>query len=98
MASQVDERSGQLRRLRALAVLVTAGAVAMFGSMVPAGADPTGRVHLVRGQGSDTTWFMMQDLDNLYNNAPGCDAIGTTKPTDLSCTNGSVPPSEPHEN
>lgn len=42
---------------------------------VPAGFN--GKIDRVRAAGSDTTYFLMQALTNLYNSSPGCDLSQT---------------------
>ena len=41
----------------------------------------------VVGSGSDTTYYMMTALGDLYNQAPGCNALASTQPLDGSCPN-----------
>ncbi|MDP9242105.1 MAG: substrate-binding domain-containing protein [Actinomycetota bacterium] len=62
--------------LGALPVALAAFAlVASIGS--PAGAATARRAVPIRGVGSDTTYGMMQKLDDLYNGSPGCNVLGT---------------------
>lgn len=78
------------------------GALGVVTAMaLPAGATPisntlntsTGTANstynsIIVGSGSSTTYFMMQGLDTLFNDAPGCYLTapsGTTQPEDFSC-------------
>ena len=42
---------------------------------------------LITGSGSDTTYYMMTGLGDLYNQAPGCNPLATSQPLDGSCPN-----------
>jgi hypothetical protein len=52
---------------------------------------PNNRVDLIRGQGSDTTFDIMQNLDRLFNNAIGCDPDGPGASLPLDQLNGECP-------
>jgi ABC-type phosphate transport system substrate-binding protein len=63
-----------LKRASRFAVL--AGIISLiFGIAGPAFAAPDNTVQQIRGQGSDTTIFLMQGLDTAYNNAEGCPVV-----------------------
>jgi len=87
-------RLGRLKRAqRALASGgVLAGAVVVsLGLSVPAYASPAPSQNtLMIGSGSSTTYFMMQTLDTLFNNSPGCqnfDPTGQNQHLDFTCLN-----------
>jgi len=64
------------------AVPVAMAALALVASIgTPATAAGTRRATLIRGGGSDTTYAMMQKLDNLYNGSPGCVVLDTNPAT-----------------
>jgi ABC-type phosphate transport system substrate-binding protein len=48
----------------------------------PARALPNNKIDFIRGQGSDTTWVMMENLDKAFNNSIGCSVTGNTGRTD----------------
>src|SRR5215472_17578675 len=51
-----------------------------LGAVLNVSASPTGPISSnILGSGSDTTWFMMSNLDVLYNLSPGCNQIGTSQ-------------------
>jgi ABC-type phosphate transport system substrate-binding protein len=67
--------------------------VAVFGMVQPGfagtNAPQVGEVaRNVLGSGSDTTYFVLTDLDTLYNSSAGCEVIalpGDPQPLDLKC-------------
>lgn len=83
------------RRRRALLLAGTmlgAGAVTV-GYALPAGATVTPPQNsLIVGSGSSTTYNMMQALDTIFNQSPGCQVavttIGATQPLNFSCVGG----------
>jgi ABC-type phosphate transport system substrate-binding protein len=58
----------------------------VVGSGSAMGATQTTSQQVV-GSGSDTTYFMMTALGDLYNQAPGCNALFSPQPLDGSCPN-----------
>lgn len=84
------------RRLRALAL---GALVAMGGSWTAAAAGPTANhnntVDRVRGVGSDTTYFAVQRLMDLYNPSPGCNLNAATGFT--NCTADGTIQTENHD-
>ncbi len=77
-----------MRDLRKVTLLV--GLVAIVAAfVVPAGAvEVVQRATLIRGSGSDTTYFLLQDMDAHYNASKGCFSEvlpGNTQPLDNSC-------------
>ncbi len=65
-----------MRKLFLGAVPVCMAAFALVASIgAPAGAATIRRATLIRGGGSDTTYAMMQKLDDLYNGSPGCTVL-----------------------
>lgn len=76
-----------MRGLGKVAALLASAAI--IAALVPAGAAETEqRATLVRGSGSDTTYFLLQKLDNAYNGSRGCFSEvlpGNTQPLDNSC-------------
>ena len=74
---------------------LAAGALTLGALAVPAGATLTGPANTTMvGSGSSTTFFMMQDMDTLFNSSPGCEEFvafpssTTPQPLDYSCTGG----------
>lgn len=73
--------------------------VAVLGSFIialtvfatSANAAPNKRVDIIRGQGSDTIYDLMQNLDRLYNNTVGCDIDGPPAPLDHTCFDQGTP-------
>lgn len=64
----------------------------------PALSFPDEAVQLIRGQGSDSTVDIMQDLDRMFNNTIGCTVIGPTTsatPKNHTCFDGAVPEDPP---
>ncbi len=73
-----------LRDAKRLGVL--AAAVALVAAIaVPAGAVDN-RVQFVRGQGSDSTYDVMQNLDKAYNNSSGCQTAPSTGDSPFNST------------
>jgi phosphate transport system substrate-binding protein len=76
-------------RSRKLAVLASIAALGtLVGLAAPAGAGPTvltGNQNSLGNAGSDTTYFMMQNLDTAYN-------VDNTKNTDLHDITTAIPP------
>ncbi|RCG30980.1 hypothetical protein DQ384_13600 [Sphaerisporangium album] len=76
MSIEISEKKSRLRGLarRVAAIAAVFTSVSLFA--LPASALPDfsdGHFNFVMtGAGSDTTYFAMQDLDNLFNEAPGC--------------------------
>src|SRR6185369_9340648 len=73
------ERARRLRMRKKFlgAVPVALAAFALVASIgTPAMAAAT-RSTSIRGGGSDTTYAMMQKLDDLYNGSPGCVVLDT---------------------
>lgn len=78
-----------MRRRRAFLCLGAAAVAMVVVSAVPAVAqNPNNKVELVRGQGSDSSYDLMQRLDFIYNNSFGCQVIvgaGQTQNLDNNC-------------
>jgi ABC-type phosphate transport system substrate-binding protein len=74
------KRASVIAALGLGAVMLTAGA--------SQAASQTTSLNLT-GSGSDTTYFMMDALDTLYNQSPGCQTTVTsgTQPLNFSCPN-----------
>ena len=78
---------------RMIHVALALGAVAVIASLAaPAGATQRPKAAIkaaqILGSGSDTTQFMMNNLDSLYRFTPGCKVVadtGQTQPLDFSC-------------
>lgn len=80
--------------------LIPAVAVGVLAAAAPAQASPGNRhADLLFGAGSDTTYSMMQRLDNLYNGSAGCNVIvaDVTKPGALNNTCQTSPAGAPAE-
>jgi ABC-type phosphate transport system substrate-binding protein len=71
-----------LRKLALLLALVTAFLV----SAGAANAQQTS-AQFVIGSGSDTTWYMMHALGDLYSQAPGCNQLFSPQPLNGTCPN-----------
>ena len=73
-------------RARRLVVALAAACVAagVVGPQARAN-NPDLAVQFIRGQGSDSTYDVMQKLDFLYNNSVGCDTAGSNKPLNSTC-------------
>src|SRR5262245_6966521 len=56
---------------------IAAVLVALTGPGASAAVDTTRQPQIVVGVGSDTTYELMNDLDQLYNQSPGCAVIPT---------------------
>ncbi|MGP0029591.1 MAG: hypothetical protein ACLPVF_03700, partial [Acidimicrobiales bacterium] len=94
-------RAGLRRAVTIGGTLVGATLVTAAFSM-PAGAtQDVPYNNVIIGTGSSTTYSMMQQLDDLYNSAPGCQifiAFPTTsdpQPLDYSCTVAPTPADNP---
>jgi ABC-type phosphate transport system substrate-binding protein len=92
------------RRAGVLAAGSTLVLVAAAGwGAAPAGAS-TGLVtpanSLIIGSGSQAAFAMIQQLDDLFDNAPGCDQVATSgsQPLDFSCPSSSNPTFPPVSN
>ncbi len=72
------------RLLRAAPVALTTIALVAGLSAQPALAATTKGAR-VFGSGSDTTYYMMQKLDDLYNASPGCVVIGVPQVENYAC-------------
>lgn len=79
-------------KYRLYAVLGIVGVLTAM-SVAPAGAAPNNTIEFIRGYGSDTTYGLMQQLDNAFNGSTGCAnfansgrADGLTSNPDGSCT------------
>lgn len=87
-----------LKRPRRAAVLMSGITVATTGLMLFTGTafattNPTTapQSSLLVGSGSATTYNLMQQMDVLFNSAPGCDLITTSlynQPLNISCLQG----------
>ncbi len=76
-----------VRRAPILLALVAAAAVLTASSSFGA---TKGSAVQIQGTGSDTAYFMMTALGDLYNQAPGCNVLApanTTQPLNYSCPN-----------
>jgi ABC-type phosphate transport system substrate-binding protein len=87
-----------VRGALAVGASLAAGALTLGAFAVPAGATLTGPANTTMvGSGSSTTFFMMQDMDTLFNQSPGCQefvpfpSATTPQPLDYSCTDGTGP-------
>jgi ABC-type phosphate transport system substrate-binding protein len=76
----------------AVGASLAAGALTLGAFAVPAGATLTPPfATTIVGAGSSTTYFMMQDMDELFNRAPGCEefvpfpSASSPQPLDQSC-------------
>jgi len=60
---------------------------AMASSLAPAHADTNQLVNKIIGVGSDTTYELMADVDDVYNRSEGCNVAVTsgTQPTNNQC-------------
>src|ERR1700694_3613735 len=80
------------RFLVRLGLVAAAGAVAMSSAVPAAAGTGVGGGPIassVLGSGSDTTQFMMSDLDKLYLFSPGCDQLAippAAQQLDFSCS------------
>jgi ABC-type phosphate transport system substrate-binding protein len=91
---------GLRRHLAALLGATVMGTLVVSATLAgPAGAALTPPANnLVVGSGAQVTYNVMQQLDTLFNNAPGCALIATgsqSQPLDFSCpssSNASFPP------
>ncbi len=86
-------KSKGARGALAVGVSLAAGALTLGAFAVPAGATLTGPANTTMvGSGSATTYNMMQDMDLLFNQSPGCQefvafpSATTPQPLDYSCT------------
>jgi ABC-type phosphate transport system substrate-binding protein len=74
------------RTLRRLSLVLAVAATML--SVAGAGSAAQTTAQVVLGSGSDTTYFMMTALGDLYNQAPGCNNLGSPQPLDASCVSG----------
>jgi ABC-type phosphate transport system substrate-binding protein len=65
---------------------IVTGAFLMAGGVSQAGAATTVSKQITFG-GSDTTYYMMTALGDLYNQSPGCNTVFSPQPLDGSCPN-----------
>jgi ABC-type phosphate transport system substrate-binding protein len=86
-------KSKGARGALAVGASLAAGALTLGAFATPAGATLTGPANTTMvGSGSSTTFFMMQDMDTLFNQSPGCQefvafpSASTPQPLDYSCT------------
>jgi hypothetical protein len=88
-------------RARAVAatVLASAGAISLMASAAAA-STTTAANHLMIGSGAAVTYNLMQGMDTLFNDSPGCNLItisGVTQPLNFQCPSASdttPPPTE----
>jgi ABC-type phosphate transport system substrate-binding protein len=83
-AGEEEEMPMLKRLLRVAPVALTT--IALVGALAvqPAVAATTKGTR-VFGSGSDTTYFLMQKLDDLYNASPGCVVIGAPQVENFTC-------------
>jgi ABC-type phosphate transport system substrate-binding protein len=88
-------KSTGARGALAVGASLAAGALTLGAFAAPAGATLTGPANTtIVGSGSSTTFYMMQDMDTLFNQSPGCTeyvafpSASTPQPLDYSCTDG----------
>ena len=86
--SRTEEERLIMRRMLKFPLLLALLAVGLLSAAGSAGAAQT-TSQIVLGAGSDTTYYMMGQLDNLYNQSPGCNNLASTQPLDGSCVSGS---------
>jgi ABC-type phosphate transport system substrate-binding protein len=85
------------RKVAAVAALAGAGSMLLMTSMASASTAPAANNTLI-GSGSATTYNLMQGMDTLYNDSPGCNLItipGVTQPLNFQCpsaNNTTTPP------
>jgi hypothetical protein len=72
------------RLLRTAPAALVAVALIVTLSPTPASAVTTKGARIF-GSGSDTTYFLMQKLDDLYNASPGCVVIGSPQKLNFAC-------------
>ena len=86
-----------MARLARIALAVGTSALTLTATLAgaaPASADDgNNRADVVFGAGSDTTYFLMQKLDDLYNGSVGCATTrqGVTAPLNGQCAAPGVP-------
>lgn len=74
-----------------LVALAGLGALGTLGWAAPASAAPVASKNtLMIGSGSSTTYFLMQSMDTLFNDSPGCaafDPTGENQQLNFNCLN-----------
>ena len=100
-------RGGLMSRSGARRAVVVGGSLGGLAALaltlaVPAGATVTPAANnIMVGSGSSTTYNMMQSLDTLFDNAPGCPTFvpfpsaTTPQELDFSCTSAPTPAANP---
>src|SRR5689334_21472863 len=76
-----------MRKLFKVPILLSALVIAAFAVSGTAQAAQT-TAQIMLGSGSDTTYYMMNAMDVLYNQSPGCNQLGSPQPLDGSCVAG----------
>lgn len=91
-----------LRRAVTVGGTLFGAAIVTAAFSLPAGATVTAPANnTLIGSGSSTTYSMMQQLDQLFNTAPGCQqfvpfpSAATPQPLDYSCTAPPTPAANP---
>jgi ABC-type phosphate transport system substrate-binding protein len=74
------------RFLKKTPILLGVAAAAVALSSGTSTAATTTSVSVI-GSGSDTTYYMMNALGDLYGQSPGCNPLAATQPLDGSCPN-----------
>lgn len=80
--------TGALLATAALAGPAGASAGTYSGTIQPSGSEIASGNSILVGSGSSTTYYMMEQLDLLFNNSQGCqiyDPTGANQPLNLEC-------------